>query len=266
MQWYTARNGQQQGPFSEEQIFSMIHSGHIRPDDLVWNESFGQEWKPAAEAPTLAGSFATTQQSAPPPMDGTGGATPNVRLMAEARAALDGKWGKAIAVVLLMTVINMTLNSVPVAGAVVNGVLSGPFSVGLAVFFISLTRRQTSDIGMLFAGFSRFGAAFLASLLMTVFVILWSLLLIIPGILAAYSYSMTFFILADDSQVGALEAIQRSKAMMDGRRWKLFCLSLRFMGWAILCVFTFGIGFLWLLPYMNASLALFYDDVKAAQA
>ena len=89
------------------------------------------------------------------------------------------------------------------------------------------------------------------------------LLLIIPGIIAALSYSMTFYILADDNSIGAMDAIKKSKKMMDGYKWKYFCLGLRLLGWALLCVLTLGIGFLWLIPYAQVSVAKFYDDVKA---
>jgi uncharacterized membrane protein len=98
---------------------------------------------------------------------------------------------------------------------------------------------------------------------MILFILLWTLLLIIPGIIAAISYSMTFYILADDNSIGAMDAIDKSKKMMDGYKWKYFCLGLRFLGWALLCILTLGIGFLWLMPYMQVSMAKFYDDVKA---
>jgi uncharacterized membrane protein len=98
---------------------------------------------------------------------------------------------------------------------------------------------------------------------MILFILLWTLLLIIPGIIAAISYSMTFYILADDNSIGAMDAIDKSKKMMDGYKWKCFCLGLRFLGWALLCILTLGIGFLWLMPYMQVSMAKFYDDVKA---
>jgi uncharacterized membrane protein len=98
---------------------------------------------------------------------------------------------------------------------------------------------------------------------MFVFIILWMLLLIIPGIIAALSYSMTFYIIADDETMDAMEAIDKSKAMMDGYKWKYFCLALRFVGWALLCLLTLGIGFFWLMPYMQVTNAKFYEDVKA---
>jgi uncharacterized membrane protein len=88
------------------------------------------------------------------------------------------------------------------------------------------------------------------------------LLLIVPGIIAALSYSMTYFIIAENDSIGSLEAITKSKEMMRGNKWKLFCLCCRFLGWILLCILTIGIGFLWLYPYMMVSFAKFYDDIK----
>jgi uncharacterized membrane protein len=89
------------------------------------------------------------------------------------------------------------------------------------------------------------------------------LLLIVPGIIAAISYSQTFYILADDPGMDAISAIDKSKKMMRGYKWKYFCLGLRFIGWALLCILTLGIGLFWLDTYMQTSFAKFYDDVKA---
>jgi len=98
---------------------------------------------------------------------------------------------------------------------------------------------------------------------MLIFILLWTLLLIVPGIIAAISYSMTFYIIADDNSIAAKEAIDKSKKMMDGYKWKFFCIGLRFFGLALLCVLTLGIGFLWLFPYIQVTVAKFYDDIKA---
>ena len=102
----------------------------------------------------------------------------------------------------------------------------------------------------------------LAYILVGIYTILWLLLLIIPGIIAAISYSQTFFILADDNTLRPSEAIDKSKKMMDGYKLKYFYLCLRFLGLALLCVLTLGIGFLWLIPYMYVTCAKFYEDVK----
>jgi uncharacterized membrane protein len=80
--------------------------------------------------------------------------------------------------------------------------------------------------------------------------------------IAQFRYSQTYYLLCDVPNIGPLVAIQRSKQMMIGNKWKLFCLQLRFIGWALLCIPTLGIGFLWLIPYMTVSISAFYDDVK----
>lgn len=99
--------------------------------------------------------------------------------------------------------------------------------------------------------------------LVYLFIFLWSLLLIIPGIVKAFSYSMTPYILEEYPELSANEAIDRSRAMMKGHKFDLFWLLLSFIGWGILCFFTLGIGILWLIPYMQTSVAAFYEDVKA---
>ena len=99
--------------------------------------------------------------------------------------------------------------------------------------------------------------------LMSVFVFLWSLLFVIPGIIKAFSYAMTPYILEEHPELTANEAIDHSRAMMKGHKFDLFWLYLSFIGWGILCIFTLGIGLLWLVPYMQTSVAAFYEDVKA---
>lgn len=101
-----------------------------------------------------------------------------------------------------------------------------------------------------------------ANLLQWVLILLWTLLFIIPGIVASYSYAMTGYILAEDPDLTASQAIQRSKEMMRGNRWRLFCLQLSFIGWIILCLFTFGIGNLFLNPYQTAADAAFYREIS----
>ena len=93
------------------------------------------------------------------------------------------------------------------------------------------------------------------------YILLWSLLLIVPGIMATYSYAMTDYILAEHPELTASEAIAQSKAMMDGSRWRLFCLHLSFIGWDLLCALTLGLGNLALTPYKQAAEAAFYRDL-----
>ncbi len=103
-------------------------------------------------------------------------------------------------------------------------------------------------------------------ILVGIFTFLWTLLLVIPGIIKAFSYSMTKYILDDNPELSASEAIHRSRMMMKGHKFDLFWLYLSFIGWAFLCLLTCGIGFLWLGPYMQTAEAAFYEEVKTDYA
>ncbi|HBZ25489.1 MAG: hypothetical protein A2X17_09235 [Bacteroidetes bacterium GWF2_41_61] len=189
--------------------------------------------------------------------------TENVVLMQMARESLKGKWGLAIGTFALYTLIIVGIQAIPIAGLIASLIIGGPFSVGLAIFSLSISRNKDAKLEQIFQGFNNFGTALGAYLLMVLFISLWTLLLIIPGIIAAISYSMTFYILADDKSIAAMDAIDKSKKMMHGYKWKFICLVLRFLGWTLLCILTLGVGFLWLIPYLQVSVAKFYDDVKA---
>ena len=189
--------------------------------------------------------------------------TENVVLMQMAKESLKGKWGLAIGTIVVYLLIVLCIQEIPIVGAIASLIIAGPFALGLAYFSLSISRNQEAKLEQIFQGFNNFGTALSAYLLMIGFILLWTLLLIIPGIIAAMSYSMTVYIIADDNSIGAMDAIDKSKKMMDGYKWKLFRLGLRFLGWSLLCILTLGIGFLWLMPYMQVSMAKFYDDVKA---
>ena len=188
--------------------------------------------------------------------------TENKVLMQMAREILKGKWAVAIGTTVVYIIAVSILAVIPFLGPILSLIIGGPMLLGLAGFFLSFSRGEDARMEQIFQGFSNFGTAFATYLLMALFVFLWTLLLIIPGIIAAISYSMTFFIIYDEKNITPLDAISRSKKLMDGHKGKYFCLCCRFIGWGILCIFTFGIGFFWLFPYMQVSAAKFYDDIK----
>lgn len=188
--------------------------------------------------------------------------TENNVLMAQARGVLEGNWGVAVGATAVFMLVSIVAGMVPLGGLIIGG----PMAFGIATFFLALSRKQTPILNDLFKGFTYFLNTLVAMLLIAVYTFLWALLLIIPGIIAALSYSQTFFILVEHPTMSASDAIAKSKAMMDGYKWKYFCLGLRFIGWAILCIFTFGIGFLFLAPYMQVTFAKFYDDIKGGHA
>ncbi len=138
----------------------------------------------------------------------------------------------------------------------------GAVTLGACQFNIDLVAKQRpARFSTLFSRFAYFGKALVLQLIIGLFVFLWSLLFIVPGIMAAYSYSMAGYIMAQNPDIGVMEALRFSKQLMRGNRARLFCLHISFIGWAFLCIFTFGIGFLFLAPYTNASVAAFYLDL-----
>jgi len=155
---------------------------------------------------------------------------------------------------------------VAIVMAVAYFILGSIIQIGYARFNLDLVDQQKEpEIGTLFGYFAHWKTTAAARFLQGLYVYLWSLLFIIPGIIAGYSYAMTGYILAEHPQMTASEAIARSKQMMYGNRFRLFCLQLSFIGWDILSALTFGIGYLWLTPYRQAATAAFYRDISAMQ-
>lgn len=179
-------------------------------------------------------------------------------IRAEARSALSGRWARAIAVSAIPVLVSFILQEFGRFGGLLELLVAGPLALGSALFYLALARRREIAVGMIFDGFRYYGKALGLYLLMALFVFLWTLLLVIPGIIAAYRYSQAYYILADNPETGVLEALDRSKQLMTGHKWRLFVLQLSFLGWAILAVIPFGLGLLWLMPYVSASAAVFY--------
>jgi uncharacterized membrane protein len=189
----------------------------------------------------------------------------NADLMRKARETLRGRWHYCAGVTLVFMLVSGAPSIFKQLGSLITIVITGPLSLGITAFYLALVHGQTPKLAAIFDGFRNFLNAFLTYLLMMVFVILWLLLLIVPGIIAALSYALSFYILAENPAMVPMEVLRRSKQMMNGYKLKLFYLGLRFIGWGILCIFTLGIGFLWLIPYAMTSVTLFYEDVKSRQ-
>ena len=193
----------------------------------------------------------------------------NSEIMRAAREALKGKWGIAILTFLLYNLI-MGIGSLSVRGdsginfmySAVPLIFGGPLALGAAGFSLSMARKQEAKPEQLFDGFKYFVNSMLTYWLMIVIVVLWALLLIVPGIIRALSYAMTFYILSEQPTLDAKAALDQSRSMMDGHKLRLFNLCLRFFLLALLCLLTLGIGFLWLIPYVNVTMAAFYDDIS----
>lgn len=143
-------------------------------------------------------------------------------------------------------------------------IIGGAVTLGYVKFNLNLVDHKPASFADLFSEFHRFGAGFLMQLLRMLYTFLWSLLFVIPGIYASYGYAMTPYILQENPELTANEAITKSKELMHGNRWRLFCLEFSYIGWAIIAVlFTCGLGYIALVPYMEASFAAFYREIKA---
>ncbi len=146
-------------------------------------------------------------------------------------------------------------------GAIALLLLTGPFSLGYAMMAMKVIRGNRVGVENLFDGFKNFLSAFLLSLINSILIALWSLLFVIPGIIKTYSYSMSYYILADNPTMTANDARKKSMEMMRGNKWRLFCLHLSFIGWLLLCMLTLGILTFWIQPYMQTAEAAFYQSL-----
>lgn len=135
------------------------------------------------------------------------------------------------------------------------------FSNSFRVLLETGDNRLTNNTFSL--GFGNWLHVALGMFVMMLYISLWSLLLVIPGIIKAYSYAMTPYILVEHPELSINQAIDLSRKLMKGRKFDYFYLQLSFIGWYILSILTLGIGFLWLTPYIECAEASFYADVKA---
>ncbi len=171
---------------------------------------------------------------------------------------LSGNWATIVIAYLLMSLIIGALCATFVGELII----AGPLVLGFSMMILNIVRGNKIAIENLFDGFKNFVQALILYLLNTVFIALWSLLFVIPGIIASYRYSMSYYILNDNPNMSADEARKASIEMMKGHKWQLFCLHLSFIGWILLCLLTFGILSFWVEPYIETANAEFYESIK----
>lgn len=189
----------------------------------------------------------------------------NSQLRAEARQALQGKWPMAAVAALIYSIVAGGLSAIPFIGGLCSLFIGLPVAYGIAIVMFGVFKGKDVDFGVLFEGFQDYSRIFVTKLLQGIYTALWSLLLVVPGVIKYYSYAMTDYILKEEPEMKNNAAIEKSMAMMENNKMKLFLLDLSFIGWALLAIVTLGIGFLFLQPYMQVSRAAFYEDLKAQQ-
>ena len=184
-----------------------------------------------------------------------------------AKAALgsgifQNRWLMAVLAIFICSAVTAAAGSVlPAIGGVL---ISGPMQYGLHKMFLKQSRDyETMQIGDLFKGFSDdFGGTFLLGLMSGIYVFLFSLLLIVPGIIMSYAYSMAFYIKADHPEYGWRQCLEESKSMTYGHKWELFMLDLSFIGWNIVAALCLGVGCIWVNAWQNASKAELYNHLS----
>ena len=144
-------------------------------------------------------------------------------------------------------------------------IIGGVIQLGYAQYLLKQHNKANFEMHDLFSQFDRFGQGFAQKFLRGLYTFLWSLLFVIPGIVKSYAYAMTPFIMAENPDMSAGEAIEASKQLMEGHKGELFTLDLTFIGWDLLAALSFNIGYLALNPYKNAAHAAFYKDLTASK-
>lgn len=183
-----------------------------------------------------------------------------------AKSQIKGNIGILFLVSLIVTALSVVCSYIPVVGSLATSIVLTPaFSFATIAIYLGLTAGKKPVVADTFKGFQHFWVSFKTTFLVGLFTTLWSLLFVVPGIIKALSYSQAMYIVAENPEVDAMEAINRSKKMMDGHKMDLFVLQLSFIGWALLGMLTFGILYIWLIPYMNATMANFYNSIKPVE-
>ena len=150
--------------------------------------------------------------------------------------------------------------------SLVNLILGGVIQIGYAQYLLKQQDREINSVKDLFSQFDRFGQGFLQLFLRNLYIFLWGLLFLIPGLIKSFAYAMTPFLMAEDPTLTANEAIKLSQEKMRGHKGELFWLGLTFFGWSLLAVLTGGVGYIFLNPYVNAAYAAFYRDKISPKA
>lgn len=181
----------------------------------------------------------------------------------QAWSSLKDKWGVMVITQLIYMLIASASGGLSTfaIGVLAIVLVIGPMELGINKISLNVVRNENIEVVTLFDGFKDFTRAVILYITNDILIFLWSLLLIIPGIIKSLAYSMSYFILLDNPEMSANDARKKSMEMMDGNKWRLFCLEFSYIGWLILSALTAGILSLWVLPSMRTATAYFYQSL-----
>lgn len=183
-------------------------------------------------------------------------------LKSMAKEQMHSKLGMLIVIILLIGVVTFAISLIPVLGAIIAFIITPAFSLSLCMVYLRVAKKEEIQISDAFKGLNKTGRALWLNILIGLFTFLWSLLLVIPGIIKSYSYSMAYYVLADNPELTARQALARSKKIMKGHKFEFFVLQLSFFWWYLLVGITCGIAALYVAPYMSTTVTNFYNSIK----
>lgn len=201
----------------------------------------------------------------------------NSELKSLSRKQLKGRWGKMVlyffvylaiitipSIVIGFNIDSSSNGNVELTFNILNLIITGPISLGISYFCLNFIKNEEKLMDIVW-GFKKFGKAFVAYLLMLIVIMIGFILLIVPGIIASLMFSQVYYILAENEDMSAIEAMKESARIMKGNKLRFFILSLSFIGWFILGIITLGIGFLWITPYYTITVTNFYKEISAPE-
>lgn len=194
----------------------------------------------------------------------------NSEIRQSARKALQGNWGNAIILTLILLVVNAAVASIAYSmgemlylAAMI--LILPPIYCALSFTYLRFIRAEKGlEPAELFCTFRKeyYWKCVGACLLRYIYVVLWTLLLIVPGIIKSLAYSLVPYIITENPNIDSSEALKISEQMMQGNKTRLFFLLLGFWALSLLTPITLGLLMLWLHPYYEATMAKFYEEVK----
>jgi len=198
-------------------------------------------------------------------------------LKEDAKSKLSGNWPKAAVVTFIVWLLtdaftqdavikigsasNATVNPTSGLFNIIGLIVAGPLAIGVVYFYMKIESGEEPNITLVFDGFQDFKRGLIFHIVSSIFIILWTLLLIVPGIMAAIRYSMGYYIMVENPEMEAMEALRESSDLMKGHKMDFFMFAISFIGWVLLSAVTLGIGFLLLIPYYQMSKLNFYRKI-----
>ncbi|MBR3220287.1 DUF975 family protein [Candidatus Saccharibacteria bacterium] len=192
-----------------------------------------------------------------------------IKIKQLAKKNIKGKILTIFALTLLVSLVTGVFAFLPFAGLVAMVLVTGPITLSWSSIYLNIIRKNKAPlVDDLLTGFKsdNFLRGVVGMIYYEIFVFLWSLLFVIPGIIKSISYSQMFFIMMDNPKMEGAEAQKKSMKLMEGHKMEYFILQLSFFPWMLLTFVTFGLAAIYVNPYINATNAAFYDKLVGKSA